>query len=118
MSTPITINQLEHMKTHDLADLLSNLVLLLRRMPNVECRQLTSQFTNKDALTEKIIEQPPTPTSWTITDLKGKTVAELKQMAHDLHLPFSSKIKKDELLSKLTARLSHDNSEQYTIQNI
>jgi hypothetical protein len=36
----ISAQDLEAMKTHDLADLLANVVLLLRRMPNVEVAQL------------------------------------------------------------------------------
>ena len=40
MSTRITVEQLEHMKTHDLAELLANVVLVLRRMPDVQCREL------------------------------------------------------------------------------
>lgn len=35
-----TIQQLEEMKTHELAELLSNFVLLLRRLPNVPFSQL------------------------------------------------------------------------------
>jgi len=118
MGTHITIDQLERMKTHELADLLSNVVLLLRRMPNVECREFTSQFTNDDTFKANITEHPPSQTTWKVADLKGKTVAELKQIANDLHLPFSSKIKKDDLLNKLTVRLSRGHSEQYTIQDI
>ena len=118
MDTRITIDQLEGMKTHEVADLLSNVVLLLRRMPNVECRQLTSQLTNDDIFTEKTVKQPPSQATWTVADLKGKTVAELKQIANDLHLPFPSKIRKDDLLNKLTVRLSRSHSEQYAIQDI
>lgn len=146
MGAHITIDQLERMKTHELADLLSNVVLLLRRMPDVECREFTRQLPNDD-LPESIrgqvettsprseenqpsadqgvgsarppsIEQPPSQTTWTIADLEGKKVTELKQIANDLHLPFPSKIKKDDLLDKLKVRLSRSHSEQYAIQNI
>jgi len=40
MSSPLTIDQLENMKTHDLADLLANIVMVLRRMPDVSCKGL------------------------------------------------------------------------------
>ena len=43
MGTRMTIDQLEQMKTHELADLLANVVLLLRRMPDVACKQLVQQ---------------------------------------------------------------------------
>jgi len=155
MDTRITIDQLERMKTHEVADLLSNVVLLLRRMPNVECRQFTNDDTpiTNSQPTEKVVEQPPTPTpptpvdrkgkkptklkkiaddlsietvseqvpaktTWTVADLKGKTVSQLKDIAADLNLPLRSGIRKDEMLTKLIARLSRSHSEQYEIQNI
>jgi hypothetical protein len=37
----LTVNDLEQMTTHDLAQLLSNLVLVLRRLPNVPLQDLT-----------------------------------------------------------------------------
>src|SRR6266702_4689950 len=40
MGTRLTIDQLEKMKTHELADMLASVVLLLRRLPDVECKQL------------------------------------------------------------------------------
>ncbi|HEX3643552.1 MAG TPA: hypothetical protein VHV10_19875 [Ktedonobacteraceae bacterium] len=156
MDTRITIDQLERMKTHEVADLLSNVVLLLRRMPNVECHQFTNDDTpiTNSQPTEKVVEQPPTPTpptpvdrkgkkptklkkiaddlsietvseqvpaktTWTVADLEGKkTVTQLKKIADDLHLPYPSNIKKDDLLNKLTTKLSRSHSEQYEIQNI
>ncbi len=148
MSTSITIDQLERMKTHELADLLSNVVLLLRRMPNVECREFTrdldlmaqsgpqerrgtqqeSNFlddrssqpstNDNDTSRKEPSEQPPSQTTWTIANLEGKKVDELKQIAKDLHLRVPSKIKKDDLLNKLRVRLSGGHSEQYAIQDI
>ena len=145
MSTPITIDQLEHMKTHELADLLSNVVLLLRRMPNVECREFTrdldlgeqssprerqgeqgsnflnnrsSQPSTNDLPRKEPSEQPPFQTTWTLADLEGKKVDELKQIAKDLSLRFPSNIRKNDLLNKLRVRLSHSHSEQYAIQDI
>ncbi len=146
MSTSITIDQLERMKTHELADLLSNVVLLLRRMPNVECREFTrdldpmtqsspqerrgaqqgsnflddrsSQPSTNDTSRKEPSEQPPSQTTWTIADLEGKKLDELKQIAKDLHLRVPSKIKKDDLLNKLRVCLSGSHSEQYAIQDI
>jgi Rho termination factor, N-terminal domain len=145
MGTHITIDQLERMKTHELADLLSNVVLLLRRMPNVECREFTSQSPtddipegirdhakiaspsseeNQPSTDQRVVpgqslgtDQSPSPTTWTVADLEGKKVQELKQIANDLHLPLPSKIKKDDLLNKLRVRLSRSHSEQYAIQD-
>ena len=42
-----TAEQLESMTTHELADMLSNIVMLLRRMPNVPCQELTAQVSNE-----------------------------------------------------------------------
>jgi len=144
MVTSMTIDQLERMKTHEIADLLSNVVLLLRRMPNVECRQFTSQppeiavidpppispspagpkgtKTAKpkqlvDSI-EKVVEPLPAQSKWTVADLEGKTVSQLKEIATDLNLRLSSSLKKNELLAKLTAKLSRTHSEQYAIQDI
>ncbi len=157
MDTRITIDQLEHMKTHEVADLLSNVVLLLRRMPNVECRQFTNNDTpidiDIDQPWEMVVDQTQTPTTQTsvgrkekkgtkskqiaddlskkltaeqvpaeitltVADLKGKTVLQLRQIAKDLNFPLASGLKKDEVLNKLTTRLSRIHSEQYEIQNI
>ena len=142
MGTSITIDQLERMKTHELADLLSNVVLLLRRMPNVECREFTrdldppdprerreeqgsnffddlpNQPSANDTPGKEPSEQPLSQTTWTLADLEGKKVDELKQIAKDLHLCIPSKIRKDDLLNKLRIRLSGSHSEQYAIQDI
>lgn len=153
MVTSMTIDQLERMKTHDLAELLSNVVLLLRRMPNVECGQFTSLSPNGGSFSIFVPEPPPTHTSppladrkeekpakplppiaippypettespvaqskWTIADLKGKKVVELRQIAADLNLRLASGLKKDELVAKLTAKLSRTHSEQYAIQDM
>jgi hypothetical protein len=153
MVTSMTIDQLENMKTHELAELLSNVVLLLRRMPNVECRQFTQLPHNNGPLSNDVPEPPSTPTpppsadrkeekmakslppldippypgtpeppvaqtKWTVADLKGKKVVELRQIAADLNLRLASSLKKDELLAKLTTKLSRTHSEQYAIQDI
>ncbi|MBV9230701.1 MAG: Rho termination factor N-terminal domain-containing protein [Chloroflexi bacterium] len=120
MSTRLTVDQLEHMKTHELADLLANVVLLLRRMPNVEWRALASQLPGDElfAIEEVPESRPAEAPTLTAETLKKKTVAELKKLADELHLPISSKIKKDELISKLLARQTRNHSEQYAIQDV
>jgi hypothetical protein len=140
MGTSITIDQLERMKTHELADLLSNVVLLLRRMPNVECREFTRDLApleqsgpqerqgeqrnnflddrSSQPPTNATAEQPPSQVTWTLADLEGKKLDELKQIAKDLHLRVPSNIRKNDLLNKLQVRLSRSHSEQYAIQDI
>jgi hypothetical protein len=115
MSTRLTVEQLESMKTHELADLLANVVLLLRRMPNVECRQLSTQFVENAHQPE---QQPARQFALTLAELKNHKMDELKKLAHDLDIPFASKIKKDELINKIHTWQSHTHSEQYAIQNI
>ncbi|SRR6266700_5244101 len=127
MNTRFTIEQLEHMKTHDLADLLANVVLLLRRMPDVECGQLATQIPEVLNVQElsgapSIPPQTPEDTSavnaLTAADLRKKNVAELKKIATELHVSYSVRIKKDELISKIVARQGHGHSEQYAIQHL
>ncbi len=120
MSTRITVDQLEQMKTHELADLLSNVVLLLRRMPNVECSQLVRQDTDDASLFQAQPQQRPLSDNVTLTqaELKKKKVEDLKKIADDLHLPVTSKIKKDELIAKILSRAANGHSEQFTIQNL
>ena len=127
MNTRFTIEQLEHMKTHDLADLLANVVLLLRRMPDVECGQLVTQIpevinAQEQSSAPSILPQTPEDTSavnaLTAADLRKKNVAELKKIATELHVSYSVRIKKDELISKIVARQGHGHSEQYAIQHL
>jgi hypothetical protein len=127
MNTRFTIEQLEHMKTHDLADLLANVVLLLRRMPDVECGQLVTQIPevlNAQDLSDALSISPQTPEdtssvdTLTADDLRKKNVAELKKIATELHVSYSVRIKKDELISKIVARQGHGHSEQYAIQHL
>lgn len=120
MSTRLTVNQLEQMKTHELADLLANVVLLLRRMPDVTCSQLVQQLPSYDgiqALPEQLQAARPIPIM-SREDLQKKTVAELKKIANELHLPLSSKMKKDELVSKILARSTDQHSEQFAIHSM
>ena len=119
MSTRITVDQLERMKTHEVADLLANVVLLLRRMPNVECSQLAREadehvFAVQQEQSQGLSEASPL----TQAELKKKTLPELRKIANDLHLSFPAKIKKEDLITKIVSRSTKGHSEQYTIQDI
>lgn len=117
MSIRITVEQLEQMKTHELADLLANVVLLLRRLPDVECKQLQQL---PEVTSPMDTQQPlrPSLTPLSQEELKKKNVAELKALAKDLHIPFPTKILKDDLVNKILARWATGHSEQYAIQNV
>lgn len=126
MNTRLTIEQLEQMKTHELADLLANVVLLLRRMPDVECGQLT-QIPDIFHLPELPAASPAQPqisdevsagNTTRAEDLRKKTVPELKKIATELHVSYTGKTKKDELINKIQAKQAHGHSEQYTIQHL
>src|SRR2546421_12870100 len=98
MATRLTIDQLEKMKTHELADMLANIVLLLRRMPDVECKQLVQQVpSNQDV--EPYVKQPEAgqvampSASFTREELTNKKVPELKTLAKELNVLFAASIK-------------------------
>ncbi len=119
MNKRITVDQLEAMKVHELADLLGNIVLVLRRMPDVEFRQLTAQFPFEEP--EKSTQPPAladTNLALKEAELKSKTVRDLKTIADILGLKFRSSTKKDEYVTKILARLSQSHSEQYAIQHL
>lgn len=125
MNKLLTVDQLETMKVHELADLLGNIVLVLKRMPDVEFRQLTRQFPSEDLVIEKENSTQPATPALTDTNLElkeaelgSKKVAELKTIATKMGLKLSSKAKKDEYVAKILARLSQSHSEQYAIQNL
>ena len=121
MSTRITVEQLERMKTHELAELLSNVVLVLKRLPNVEWHQLQELPGSEPAEdTHHVMKQAQARTSAPLTqkELSKKTVKELKEMATDLHVPFIASIKKADLIEKILAKHTHGHSEQYAIQDI
>jgi hypothetical protein len=120
MSTRITVEQLEHMKTHELAELLANVVLVLRRMPDVECRELMQQAAPKDSFVPVEEVQTPSPqVSFTYEELDKKTVPQLKKIAKDLHLTLPTKVsKKAEIIHWLLERTTNGHSEQYAIQNV
>jgi hypothetical protein len=125
MNKHLTVDQLEAMKVHELADLLGNIVLVLRRMPDVECRQFAAQFSSKDSVSEQETSAQTTApvltdtySALTETELKNKKLAELKGIAADLGLKLGSKSKKDDYIAKIFTRLNQSHSEQYAIQNL
>jgi hypothetical protein len=127
MNKRFTIEQLEQMKTHDLADLLANVVLLLRRMPDIECGQLVAQIPEllnaqelptEVSISSQTSEDTSTVNTITAAELSKKNVADLKKMATELHVSYSVRIKKAELIDKILARQEHGHSEQYAIQNL
>ena len=120
MTTRLTVDQLEQMKTHELADLLANVVLLLRRMPDVACSSLIGQ-TLPDAtmtVTPELVHASPTITGLSREALMKKTVADLKKLAGELRLPLPTKAKKDELVTKILARTTSQHSEQFAIHEL
>jgi Rho termination factor, N-terminal domain len=119
MSTRITVDQLERMKVHELADLLANVVLLLKRMPNVECRELLQSVSDDVHFSQAHNPESASPAKiWDGEELRKKTVADLKKIADELHISYSTKSKKDELVAKILARSASGRSEQYAIQEI
>lgn len=119
MSTRLTINQLEQMKTHELADLLASVVLLLRRLPDIECKYLIDQAASNGKVELSPIEQVAMPTvPLAREELMKKKVSELKALAKELHVVFSTTAKKDDLINKILARSANGHSEQRAIQDL
>jgi hypothetical protein len=119
MGTRMTIDQLEKMKTHELADMLANIVLVLRRMPDVECKQLVQQVSNNQGIEPHVEEQVPLSTApLTREELAKKKLADLKVLARDLHVLFPNAIKKDDLINKILARSADGRSEQRMLQDL
>src|SRR5437868_5855065 len=113
MGTRMTIEQLEKMKTHELADLLANVVLLLRRMPNVECKQLIEQVPGNGYVEQPVSEQVSRPRStFTREELSKKHLPELRALAKELNVLFAASIRKDDLIHKILARPADGRSEQ------
>jgi Rho termination factor, N-terminal domain len=125
MGNRINLNQLEKMKTHEIADLLADVVLLLRRLPDVECRQLIQQDSDNGHRDEHeaqptgkhkehtVVEQGLVPTpSFTREELEKKRVPELKKLAKELNVLVSSSTKKEDLINKILARPTDGRSEQ------
>ena len=119
MRTRMTIDQLEQMRTHELADLLANVVLLLRRMPDVACKQLIEQVPGNEFLDPPKVEQRAMPAaSLTREGLAKRKVAELKTLAKELNVFFSASIKKDDLITKILAKSADGYSEQRAIRDL
>jgi len=119
MENRITVDQLEQMKTHELADLLANVVLLLRRMPNVECYHFVQQVPDSHDLkqpeAERVAKQVP---SFTKKELSDKNVLQLRALAKELNVLFTKAVKKDDLIQKILAKSHNGHSEQQAIQNM
>ncbi len=113
MGTRLTIDQLEKLKTHELADMLANVVLLLRRMPDVECKQFLQPVPDNQNGERSPLEHVSAPaSSYTREELEEKKVPELKALAKKLNvLGFSTK-KKDDLIVGILARSADGRSEQ------
>jgi hypothetical protein len=119
MKTRITVEQLEQMKTHELADLLGNVALLLKRMPDVECGQLIRQNPGDEVFLGADFSQRAHPTlAFTQAGLQKKKLEELKKIADSLFISYSGRIRKDDLVSKILARPAHGHSEQFAIQDL
>jgi len=117
--THVTIDQLEKMKTHELADMLANVVLVLRRMPDVECKQLVQQLPHDVEVEQPSVVQVAKPSpSFRREELTKKKLDELKMLAKELNVLCPAKIKKDELIDKILARPADGHSEQRAIQDL
>ena len=117
MGTHLTIDQLEKMKTHELADMLANVVLLLRRMPDVECKQLLQQIPDNQPVEQPPFEPVAAPaTSYTREELEKKNLDDLRPLAKTLNVRGHAKIKKAELIAGILARQADGHSEQWAIQ--
>jgi hypothetical protein len=118
MGTRLTIDQLEKMKTHELADMLASVVLLLRRMPDVECKQLVRHVPDI-----QVVEPPPFEpvatmrSSFTRAELEKMKVAELKALADKLNVLYAAKDAKPKLIEKILAKPLDGHSEQRAIQD-
>jgi hypothetical protein len=145
-SATFTAEQLEQMTTHELAEMLSNVVMLLRRMPDVPCQGLVARETSVEVAPEIISPVPAVSTSsisikplvseqessvpngqdasqslqQRIDELMDKkyTVAKLKAMADELGIPYPTKATKAELAKRIAERQARGHSEQYAIMNL
>jgi hypothetical protein len=118
--TYLTIEQLEGMKTHELADLLGNIALLLRRMPDVVCGELMQPIPNYDVfITVEVPQRTSSPIlQFTEVELRKKKKEELQKIAKDLFILCTNKTLKDELISKILTRAASGRSEQFAIQDV
>ncbi len=127
MKTRLTVAQLEQMQVHELAELLANIVIVLRRLPNVPFVQLQPELATYDSsdiqqrettLSTNAAEKSATSSLpiFTEAQLRSKKVAELKELVVTLHISTSAKTKA-ELISKILASQGQKHSEQFAIQN-
>ncbi len=117
MGTRLTVDQLEKMKTHELADMLANVVLLLRRMPDVECKQLMQQVQdhhNGDH-SEHVRE---TVSTYTRDELASKALAMLRPIAKALNVNGYSTAKKEILIERILAKSADGRSEQRALLDV
>ena len=128
MSIRFSVEELERMRTHELADLLANVVLLLRRMPDVECRELGADLQEFEKI-EKVekagkkrevgeVVSGAVPIKMTEAELQGKTVPQLKQIAKELYVTLPTKVVKKELVGRILARMERGSSDQFAIQHM
>ncbi|GCE13129.1 Rho termination factor N-terminal domain-containing protein [Tengunoibacter tsumagoiensis] len=124
MKNRLTSTDLEKMKTHELAELLTDVVLLLKRLPDVPFQNLVMhqlESTSAPRLTSEAsspLELPLAVTSLTDSELKKKTVPELKKIAKELHIRYAADSKKADLIEKIVRHSGHTHSEQYLIQDL
>ena len=122
MNTRFTVTQLERMTTHELADLLGNIVILLKRLPDVECKQLEQVFPDSEPAAEaaaaKVESSAPVSKKYTAAELKNTKAQELKEIAKGLHLTFAAKATKDVLIGKILAYQEQGYSDQFAIQHL
>ena len=108
----ISIEQLEQMTTHELAETLSNIVLLLRRMPNVTWQELqpSQNPTPTASIEERAAEAPePAPSHAHVLlreELEKMHIPDLQEIAKDLHMRVPKKSKKEDLINKILSRQS------------
>ena len=119
METRLTIDQLEKMKTHELADMLASVVLLLRRLPDVECKQLARPVPGIQVGEQPAPEHVATMrSSLTRAELEKMKVAELKALADKLNVLYAAKDPKPKLIEKILAKPLDGHSEQRAIQDM
>jgi len=119
MGTRLTIDQLEKMKTHELADVLANVVLLLRRMPDVECKQLVRPVPDIPVREQPAPEPVATTrSSFTRAELEKMKVPDLKKLAGELNVLYAAKDPKAKLIEKILAKPLDGHSEQRAIQDM
>jgi len=113
MGTRLTIDQLEKLKTHELADMLANVVLLLRRMPDVECKELIQPVPGNQHVNNLRSEHVSAPASfYTQEELGEMKKDDLKTLAKKLNVRGFSTKNKDDLIDGILARSADGRSEQ------